>query len=386
MMAAGNTGLEAQKRRLAMGNISSNVVTESSAMTMKLVCGLDLGDKESRFWICTAQEEVVEEGKVRTTIAGLAQRFENCAPMRIALETGTHSPWVSRLLSQWGHEVWVANPRKVRLIGNSRRKNDRLDARSLADLLSVRPRLLYPIQHVSAQAQTDRATLQARDALVRARTSLISHVRGLVKSSGSRLPSCSAEVFAAKAKVAVPEGLAPALFPLLEQIAVMSRLIRAYDKQVLELLRTSYPQADELRRQIPGVGPITSLAFVLALGDPHRFAKSRQVGAYFGLVPAQRDSGQSTPQLGISKEGNPYVRRLLVQCAQYILGPFGQDSDLRRFGQRIAASSGGKGAKKRAIIAVARKLSVVMHRLLITKKAYQPLSSGEPGGELQAAA
>jgi transposase len=367
-----------------MGNISSNVVTKSSAVTMKLVCGLDLGDKESRFWICTAQEEVVEEGKVRTTIAGLAQRFENCAPMRIALETGTHSPWVSRLLSQWGHEVWVANPRKVRLIGNSRRKNDRLDARSLADLLSVRPRLLYPIQHVSAQAQADRATLQARDALVRARTSLISHVRGLVKSSGSRLPSCSAEVFAAKAKVAVPEGLAPALFPLLEQIAVMSRLIRAYDKQVLELLRTSYPQADELRRQIPGVGPITSLAFVLALGDPHRFAKSRQVGAYFGLVPAQRDSGQSTPQLGISKEGNPYVRRLLVQCAQYILGPFGQDSDLRRFGQRIAASSGGKGAKKRAIIAVARKLSVVMHRLLVTKQAYQPLTSEE--GELQAAA
>lgn len=367
-----------------MGDISSSVVMKSSAVTMKLVCGLDLGDKESQLCICTAEGEVVEEGKVRTTTAGLAQRFQNCAPMRIALETGTHSPWVSRLLSQWGHEVWVANPRKVRLIGNSRRKNDRLDARSLADLLSVRPRLLYPIQHVSAQAQTDRATLQARDALVRARASLISHARGLVKSSGSRLPSCSAEAFATKAKVAVPDNLAPALLPLLEQIAEMSRLIRAYDKQVLELLRTSYPQADELRRQISGVGAITALAFVLGLGDPHRFAKSRQVGAYFGLVPAQRDSGQCTPQLGISKEGNPYVRRLLVQCAQYILGPFGQDSDLRRFGQHIAGS--GKGAKKRAIIAVARKLSVVMHRLLVTKQAYQPLRSGEPGGELQAAA
>jgi transposase len=368
-----------------MGDISSSVVMKSSAVTMKLVCGLDLGDKESQLCICTAEGEVVEEGKVRTTTAGLAQRFQNCAPMRIALETGTHSPWVSRLLSQWGHEVWVANPRKVRLIGNSRRKNDRLDARSLADLLSVRPRLLYPIQHVSAQAQTDRATLQARDALVRARASLISHMRGLVKSSGSRLPSCSAEAFATKAKVAVPDGLAPALLPLLEQIAEMSRLIRAYDKQVLELLRTSYPQADELRLQIPGVGPLTALAYTLALGDPLRFAKSRQVGAYFGLVPALRDSSQSSPQLGISKEGNPYVRRLLVQCAQYILGPFGQDSDLRRFGQRMA-DSGGKSAKKRAIIAVARKLSVVMHRLLVTKQAYQPLRSGEPAGELQASA
>lgn len=356
-----------------------------SSVPTKLVCGLDLGDKESYLCICTVEGEVVERAKVRTTTPALARRFEGCASMRIALETGTHSPWVSRLLTQWGHEVWVANPRKVRLIGNSRRKNDRLDAQSLTDLLSVRARLLFPIQHISAQAQTDRAMLQARDALVRARTSLISHARGLVKSSGSRLPSCSAESFATKAKPAVPDSLAPALLPMLEQIAGMSRLIRAYDKQVLELLRTGYPQAEQLRCQIPGVGPITVLAYVLSLGDPHRFAKSRQVGAYFGLVPAQRDSGQCKPQLGISKEGNPYVRRLLVQCAQYILGPFGQDSDLRRFGQRIAASA-GKGSKKRAIIAVARKLSVVMHRLLVTKQTYQPLMSGEPGGELQAAA
>jgi transposase len=223
--------------------------------------------------------------------------------------------------------------------------------------------------------------LRARDALVRARASLISHVRGLVKALGGRLPSCSAESFATKAQAAVPEDLAPALLPLLAQLAEMNTTIRAYDKQVLELLRTRYRQADELRRQIRGVGPITALAFVLALGDPRRFAKSRQVGAYFGLVPAQRDSSESTPQLGISKEGNPYVRRLLVQCAQYILGPFGQDSDLRRFGQRIAGS-GSKSAKKRAIIAVARKLSVVLHHLLVTQQAYQPLRSGEPKAEL----
>lgn len=368
-----------------MGDISSSVTTNSSSVATRLVCGLDLGDKNSHLCICAADGEVLERATVSTTTPALARRFQNCAPMRIALETGTHSPWVSRLLSQWGHEVWVANPRKVRLIANSRRKNDRLDAQSLADLLSVRSRLLYPIQHISAQAQTDRAMLQARDALVRARTSLISHARGLVKSSGGRLPSCSAESFATKAKSAVPDSLAPALLPMLEQIAGMSRLIRAYDKQVMELLRTSYPQAAELRRQISGVGPITALAYVLALGDPRRFAKSRQVGAYFGLAPALRDSSQCTPQLGISKEGNPYVRRLLVQCAQYILGPFGQDSDLRRFGQHIAGS-GGKGAKKRAIIAVARKLSVVMHRLLVTKQAYQPLRSVEPGGELQAVA
>lgn len=351
-----------------------------SSMTTKLVCGLDLGDKTSHLCICTVEGDVIERATVATTTPALARRFQNCAPMRIALETGTHSPWVSRLLSQWGHEVIVANPRKVRLIGDSRRKNDRLDAQRLADLASVRPRLLFPIEHISAQAQADRAVLKARDALVRARASLISHVRGQVKSEGSRLPSCSAESFSKQAKPAVPESLAAAVLPLLDQLTEMSKLIRAYDKQVKELLRTSYPQAAVLL-QVRGVGPITALAFILCLGDPLRFAKSRQVGAYFGLAPAQRDSGQCAPQLGISKEGNPFVRRLLVQCAQYILGPFGQDSDLRRFGHRIAVSGGGKSSKKRAIIAVARKLSVVLHRLLVTQQAYQPLS-----GELQAAA
>jgi transposase len=346
-------------------------VRDSISVTRQRVCGVDLGDKKSQICLCSAEGEVLLEAKISTTRAGLARQFQSCGAMRIALETGTHSPWVSRLLEQWGHEVIVANPRKVRLIGNSRRKNDRLDARSLADLASVRPRLLFPIEHVSAQAQADRGVLRARDALVRARSGLINHARGVVKAEGSRLPSCSAESFARKAKEAVPESLAPALLPLLEQIALVSTAIRSYDQQIAELLRTRYPQTQKLRR-IRGVGPITALAYVLCLGDPRRFRKSRQVGAFFGIVPAQRDSGQSTPQLRISKEGNPYVRRLLVQCAQYILGRFGEDSDLRRFGQRIAVS-GGKSAKKRAIIAVARKLSVVMHRLLVSEQPYQAL-------------
>jgi transposase len=358
-------------------------VNNLSSLTSKRICGLDLGDKKSQMCLCTADGEVLEHAQVTTTEAGLARFFQSCAPLRIALETGTHSPWVSRLLCQWGHEVVVANPRKVRLIGHSRRKNDRMDALSLADLVSVRPRLLYPIQHISAQAQADRGVLRARDALVSARSGLINHARGLVKAFGGRLPSCSAEAFSRKAALAVPSELAAALLPLLEQIAQISATVRNYDKQIAELLRTRYPEAQKLR-QINGVGPITALAYVLCLGDPHRFRKSRCVGAYLGLAPAQRDSGQSTPQLRISKEGNPFVRRLLVQCAQYILGPFGQDSDLRRFGQRLVAV-GGKNAKKRALVAVARKLSVVMHRLLVTSSSYQALR-GESVTQEQAAA
>lgn len=347
-----------------------------SSVPTKRVCGLDLGDKFSHFCLCTWEGEVLEEGKVRTREAELARRFQGVEPMRIALETGTHSLWVSRLLTLWGHQVWVANSRKVRLIGNSRRKTDRLDAQSLADLVSVRPRLLHPIQHISAEAQADRAVLLARDTLVRARSRLISHARGLVKSLGGRLPSCSAEAFAQKAVQAVPPVLTPALTPVLEQVGSLTQTIRAYDRQIEDLIRLRYPQAQKLRQEVPGVGPITALAFVLALGNPQRFRNSRQVGAFFGLVPAQRSSGQSNPQLRISKEGNPYVRRLLVQCAHFILGPFGKDSDLRRFGQRLA-STGGKAAKKRATVAVARKLSVVLHRLLVTGEPYQALREVE---------
>lgn len=293
---------------------------EGSRMTTKQVCGLDLGDKTSVLCICSAEGEVEERCRVKTSAEGFARRLQGVEPMRIALEAGAQSPWVSRLLKQWGHQVVVANVRKVRLIGNSRKKNDRIDAQSLADLVSVRPRLLYPIEHISAQAQGDRSVLRSRDALVRVRSGLISHARGLVKAMGGRLPCCSAESFAKKVVPAVPSQLTAALEPILKTIAELTVAIRAYDRQIQQLLATGYPQSKRLL-QVSGVGPITTLAYLLALGeDPGRFARSRQVAAYLGLVPAQRSSGDCKPQLRISKEGNPYVRRLLVQCAHYMLG------------------------------------------------------------------
>jgi transposase len=349
-----------------------------SSVSSKLVCGLDLGDKTSMLCLCDEQGQMLEQRRISTREPALSRYFQDKPAMRIALEVGAHSPWVSRLLSRWGHEVLVANPRKVKLIGNSRRKSDRIDAQSLADLASVRPRLLHPIQHMSEQAQQDRVLLRTRDALVRSRSQLINHVRGLVKSLGGRLAPCSAESFAKKAAQELPAQLKPRLEKTLGMIAELTESIRSYTAEVQELLRTQYPQGQQLL-QIRGVGPITALTFVLTIGEPGRFAKSRTVGAYLGLVPAQRDSGQSQPQLGISKEGDPYLRRLLVQCAHYILGPHGGDCDLRRFGQRLAIS-GGKNGKKRATIAVARKLSVLMHRLLVTGQAYEALhgNAAEP--------
>src|SRR3954470_1505304 len=110
---------------------------------------------------------------------------------RIGLEIGTHSPWISRLLGQWGHEVIVANARKVRLIGESRKKDDRLDAQTLARLARIDPQLLYPVKHRSVQAQADLVTIRARAGLVRARTALVNTARGLAKSYGERLRGCN---------------------------------------------------------------------------------------------------------------------------------------------------------------------------------------------------
>ena len=204
-----------------------------------------------------------------------------------------------------------------------------------------------------------------------ARTQLINHSRGLVKSVGQRLPRCSSEAFARKVLGAIPESLQPGLLPVLEMITSLTAQIKALDRRMDALADQVYPET-KLLRQVTGVGPITSLAYVLILEDAGRFGKSRAVGSYLGLTPGSYKSGDSDPQMRITKEGDALLRRLLVVAAQYILGPFGPDTDLRRFGLRIA-QRGGKNAKKRAVVAVARKLAVLLHHLWRSGEVYEPL-------------
>ncbi len=290
----------------------------------------------------------------------------------MVLEVGCHSPWISRQLEAEGFEVIVANPRRVRLIAGSDKKSD--DAEQLARLGRLDPGLLSPIVHRGERAQRDRVLLLARDGLVRARTQVINQVRGFAKSLGTRLPSSSSGAFAKRVRGAVPSDLFPGLAGMLGMIEQLTVEIRSMDREVERLCKERYEVTGVLR-QIAGVGPLTALAFVLTLEDPHRFAKSRDVGAYLGLRPRQRDSGGRRPQLRITKAGDALLRRLLVSAAQYILGPFGPDTDLRRFGLRLA-ERGGKAAKKRAAVAVARKLAVLLHRLWITGEGYQPIGYG----------
>ena len=332
--------------------------------------GLDLGDRMSRTYEVDAGGACLREGAVPTTVAGITHYFAKRERCRVVLEVGTHSPWVSRLLEQLGHETIVANPSAMFARAPRRRRNDRLDARFLARQGRADVELLYPMTHRSADAQQDLEYLRARDQLVGVRTKLINHVRGTVKSSGARLSRCSSEVFAKRAAAELPPALAPAVTPLLEVIADLTRRIAQAEAQLAAITRERHPVA--LRLQQPaGVGPLTALAFVLLIEDPSRFHKSRDVGAYFGLVPRLDESGDSTPQLRISKAGDEFGRRLLVSASHYILGPFGPDCDLRRYGTAIA-QRGGKNAKKRAVIAVARKLAVLLHRLWVSEAPYDP--------------
>ncbi len=241
------------------------------------------------------------------------------------------------------------------------------------------PKLLYPLRHRGEESQAHIALIRSRDALVSSRRQLVNHVRGAVKSFGGRLPKCPARSFhKRRAAEHIPEVLLAALAPVLEQIGSLTERIRQYDRRLEAIAKEHYPET-ELLRQVEGVGPLTALTFVLTLEDPYRFERSRSVGAYLGLVHARDRSGERDPQKRISKEGDEMLRRLLVSGAHYILGPFGSDSDLRRHGGKIA-SRGGKNAKKRAVVAVGRKLAVLLHSLWISGEVYEPLRNAHRSG------
>ncbi len=302
-----------------MKKVSTAVTMPSRNISQqKLTIGLDLGDRNS--WYCVVDEagQIQLEQRVRTSGKALQEVFGAMPRSRIALEIGTHSPWISRLLSELGHEVIVANARKVRLIGESRKKDDRLDAQTLARLARIDPELLYPVKHRSAQAHADLMMIRARASLVRARTGLVNAARGLAKSYGERLRGCNVRNLNPEKAEGLSPELQVALESLLNAIESLSERIVEYNERIESLAQQSYPQV-ALLKQIKGVGTLIALTFVLTLEDPHRFGRSRDVGCYLGLQPGRRNSGQSEPQMHISKEGDPYLRTLLVQGAQHIL-------------------------------------------------------------------
>src|SRR6516162_5982505 len=306
-----------KKRRPAMQKISTMRTSGKNIFEGQLTIGLDLGDRSSAYCVLNEAGEIVFEHKLATTPEAMKQVFGSMPRCRIAMETGTHSPWVSRLLTALGHEVIVGHAQKVRLITKSRRKDDRLDARTLARLARIDPELLSPVKHRSAQAQLHLTEIRARAALVSTRTALVNAARGLVKSYGERLRKCGTQQFGRETTSALNAGLRQALDPLVQEIESLNERIQEYDRRIAKMAKEEYPET-ALLKQVNGVGDLIATAYVLTVEDPQRFRKSRDAGCFVGLQPGRRNSGESEPQMRISKEGDEYLRTLLVQGAHYI--------------------------------------------------------------------
>lgn len=333
--------------------------------------GVDLGDRFSTYCVLDqATGEELERGRIRTTPAAFEGFFRGRTGSRAVVEVGTHSPWVSRILARSCAEFYVANARELHFIFRNDRKGDDSDAERLARVGRLDPRLLRPVTHRSESAQKDLTLVRARASLVETRTSLVCTLRGLVKSAGGRLPRKDAATIRYAFREELPPQLQASLTPLVLTIEFLNDEIKSYDREIDDLATKKYPET-ELLTAVDSVGNLTALTFVLTLEDPDRFDRSRDVGPFLGLVPKRDQSGETDKQLRITKAGDRAVRTLLVQCAQRILGRFGKDCDLRRYGQRIAAR-GGKVAKRKAVIAVARKLAVRLHHLWRTGEVYEP--------------
>lgn len=357
----------ALERRDTIAAVMKNIIPS-------ITIGLDLGDKKHAICVLNAEGEIIDERMITNHRESLRRLSLKYPGARIAHEVGSHSPWTSRFLKELGHEVIVANPRKLRAIYANDRKSDKNDARMIARLARVDPQLLYPIQHGSEQSQRDLLQIKLRDNLVRQRVDIISSIRFTLKSLGVSLPSPNTACFAKRCRTLLHgehEELLSMVEPSLQVIDLLTKDIRELDRAIEQLCEEKYPATASLR-QICGVGAITSLSYVLTIGDPERFESPRDVAAYLGLVPKRDQSGNLDRELRISKAGDTYLRRLLVGSAQYILGPFGPDSDLRRHGLELAAR-GGARAKKKAIVATARKLAVLLLVLWKNQSGYEPL-------------
>src|ERR1700730_18221803 len=355
-----------------MKNSSQHLIAEvpRRRSRVEMTIGIDLGDVWSHYCTLNQDGDVVDRGRFRTTPKAIERWFMDVPPARVAMEAGTHSIWICEQLQELGHEVIVANVRELRAISHRDRKSDQVDAEKLARYARLDPEILRPISHRTVEQQEALTLIHARHLIVRLRTAAVNAVRGLTKSCGHRMPASSTRCFAKRSLAVMPPGLAQALAPVLEQIAAMTMKIKQYDRQIQELGQAKYSETQALLK-VHGVGHITALTFVLTLGSKERFKQSRDVGCYLGLRPRRSQSGDRDPQLGITKAGNVYLQSLLIECAGHILRPQGKASALRQWGLHLA-SRGGKQARNKAVVAVARKLAVLLHRIWTTQEPYKP--------------
>jgi transposase len=331
--------------------------------------GMDVSDKWSAILTVDESGEEAERTRIRTTPEAMREYYGGRSKMYVVIETGPHARWIALLLTELGHDVLVANARRVRAIYENENKADNVDAEMLARLRRTDPKLLYPVETLGRDFEA-LSIVRARDRLVQARSKLVNCVRGMVKTVGQRMGKCDADRFHHR-RDEIPVELRAALTPVMDAIEALNGHISDLDTVAERLCEVRYPVTTRLR-QVHGVGPLVALTFVLVIGDPTRFTSSR-IGSYLGLRPKRYQSGESDPQRGITKCGDQLLRRYLVGSAYRVMAR--KPSALRDWGEKLFLR-GGKKAKKRAAVAVARKLAVVLHKLWSARDAAGRASSG----------
>lgn len=330
----------------------------------KIYVGFDVSQKTIEIF-CVCGEKTsngsVKIANNKSAIQGFLQNFKKPRQVCVVMETGTHSAWLSRFIGNLGFEALVAHARDLALIYAADKKNDALDAEKLARLAQADRKLLHPIEHMDEERQKDLIILKSRALLVKQRTQTVNSIRGHMRSLGLDDSELTIKNMKKKALPGLPKEVQSLLAPLIQHLSYLNMGIEDFDRKIAQLCKKY--RTTELLRKVKGIGPEISLAFVLLVGDPRRFRNAASLASYFGLVPRQNQSGETDKPLGITKTGNTTMRALLIQGAQYILGPFGEDSELRDFGKRIE-SRGGKIAKRKARVAVARKIVTLFYALL----------------------
>ena len=343
-------------------------------MTNGITVGMDLGNKKHVITAIDSNGTVLQKATIANNAQEVTEFFSQYKePCKVIIEAGTPSIWVGNHLKNMGHKVKLADPAKIKAIWGSTVKTDDRDSEMLARLANADMKLLNEVHLKDMEVQAHASVLKARDRLVMSRAQLVLFTRSQFKLIGMDVPACSTASFAKQVRLLVPKELKIVLQPILRTISHLTEEIKKYDKKISKLCK-KYKETETLQ-QVNGVGPVTALGFCLAVGDKTRFKNNRSIGAYLGLVPKCDQSGDTNKQLRISKAGNSNLRRLLVNCAQHILGIYGKDSDLKRFGMRLINRGKGKNNKKKAVIAVSRKLSVLLLKLYKTGEEYIPLKN-----------
>lgn len=351
--------------------------------------GADVSDRTTKVCVMTkadgGERRIVVETTCATTEAGFEEafsKFDRSWP--VVFESGTHCRWMDRMFRKMGFKTIIGNPGKIPSITKSNTKNDRNDARELARLALADPAMLHPVFLRDEVFQQMLRFHHARNMLISQRTQTINQIRGFAKSMGHRIECSSTERFHELGKAGWPRELEESAWPLMGSLKTINLKIRAYDKLIVRLAeRPEFKSMVERVRAVYGVGIIGSTVFVAAIGGrPDRFDHARDVGPYLGMTPKQDQSGDDDKQLHITHAGADIVRTALVECAGVVMMSNAKDTDLKLKGLRIAVR-GGKIARKKARVAVARGLAVAMLALLKDpEREYVPLSEeGRQGFE-----